>query len=570
MANLPLRDLGAVGVITDANPYTLPPNAFSKAVNVIFDDNRVQRAPLFKQVFPTVRSLLSYAASTGTFNDQAGTYDAAEGNPSTAARFVSSYADPVYGETVFVCDSDGVVRSYPNGSMVFVSPGSGLITNEEPWSHAQVAGLSFLARKGATPYARNVKTDAAYSLIGGDWNATHTSSVVRAYLDYAVMLNVTKGVVEFPTMVKWCNPIQYSDNIANVNWDPTNTSFIAGENILGEMTSGIRDGCVLGTGFIIYSYDQVWLMEYTGSSLVFNFRKLFPSGGIFNTNCVVEIEGKHFVLGEDDIYVHDGVTKQSIADGRVRRGIFKAINRNKRSVAFVMHDSTSNLVYFCYNSVSNEVKWANTQYCNQAAVYNYRSNTWSFMDLPNVIGGAESNIDLQANDYQQVAQNYEVYNSSYNSFENARPNITITLGIADPANNLTESCVYAVDLPAVSLTNLPVLPNTIAPAVVERVGLDLDEQPTGIPLRAYKTITSIVPQASFNSCDGSFVWQVGATDLPNSVVTYNNQTSFNPNTEYKIDLKVSGRYLAYKITSTSIEDFRIVGFDSEIVSTSRR
>lgn len=569
MANLPLRDLGAVGVITDANPYSLPPNAFSKAVNVVFDENRVQRAPLFKQVFPAIRSLLSYTDSVGTFDDQTGTYDAASGSSAASSRFVGSYADPSFGDTVFVCDNNGDVRSYPGGSLAFNTPSGTLVTNDEPWTHAQVAGLSYLARKGMRPYVRNVRTDASYSLIAGDWDTTHSAVAVRGYLDYVIMLNVTKGAVEYPTMVKWSNPVEYSSVVTSVNWDPSNPNFIAGENVLGEMTSGIRDGQILGTNFILYSQDQVWLMEYTGSSLVFNFRRLFPSGGIFNTNCVVEIEGKHFVFGEDDIYMHDGVSKQSLADGRIRRAVYNSVNRSKRSAAFVMHDSVSNLVYFCYNTSSDEVQWKGMQYCNQAAVYNYRSNTWSFMDLPNVVGGAETNVDLQKNTYPQVDGSYEIYNSSFVSFEGARPKITIAMGATDQANGLTESRVYALDLPSASLTNLPVTQETRTDAVVERIGVDLDDT-AGLPLRTYKTITNVIPQASFNTVDSTFKWEIGSSDLPNSPVIYRTSTQFNPSTEYKIDTKVSGRYLAYRITSTSLEDFRLVGFDSEVVSTSKR
>jgi hypothetical protein len=569
MANLPLRDLGQLGVITDANPYSLPINAFSKAQNVVFDENRVQRAPLFKEVFPAIRSTLSYTDSTGTFDSQTGTYDAATGSSSAAARFVGSYADPQFGETVFVCDNDGSVRTYPNGNLAVTGPGSGLITNEEPWSHAQVAGLSFLARKGMRPYVRNLKTDTNYSLLAGDWVSTDTAKVVRSYLDYVLVLNVTKGAVEYPTMVKWSDPVPYSVAVAGVTWDPFATTGIAGENIIADMTSPIRDGLVLGTNFIIYAQDQVWLMEYTGSSLVFNFRRLFPTGGIFNTNCVVEIEGKHFVFGEDDLYMHDGVSKQSLADGRVRRQVFNAINRTKRAAAFVMHDSVSNLIYFCYATNSDEVKWRNTQYCNQAAVYNYRTNTWSFMDLPNIIGGAESNIDLQANAYPQVTGSYEVYNSSFVSFEGARPKVTIALGITDTTNSLTESRVYALDLPAASLTNLPVTQETRAAAILERVGIDLDDT-VGLPLRSYKTITELVPQASFDADSSTFRWEIGSADLPTADVTYRTSTDFDPATQYKIDTKVSGRYLAYRVSTDSLENFKITGFDATVYSTSKR
>jgi hypothetical protein len=142
MANLPLRDLGQIGLITDTNPYTLPPNALSKALNVVFDDNRIQRAPVFKQLFPAIRTLISYSATADTYASNTGTYDAAIGTAASALRFSGYYADPVYGETLFVCDNDGAVRSYPNGSLELVTPSGTLVTNDEPWTHAQVAGLS--------------------------------------------------------------------------------------------------------------------------------------------------------------------------------------------------------------------------------------------------------------------------------------------------------------------------------------------------------------------------------------------------------------------------------------------
>jgi hypothetical protein len=569
MANVPLRNLGEIGVITDANPYTLPSNAFSRGQNVVFDENRVQRAPLFKQMFPAIRSTLSYNASTGTFDAQAGTYAAAEGGTTSSARFVSSYSDPQFGETVLVCDADGVVRTYPNGNMTFSYSGVS-VTNDETWSHAQVAGLSFLARKGMRPYARNIRTDGSYSLMGGDWVTTHSANVVRGYLDFVLCLNVTKGATEYPTMVKWSNPVEFSSAVADLRWDPANPGYVAGENIIGEMTTPIKDGCVLGSTFVIYSATQVWLMEYTGSSLVFNFRKLFETGGVINTNCVVEVEGKHYVFGEDDIYVHDGMSKQSIADGRVRAYIYNAINRSKKNSCFVMHDGASDLIYFCYNTLADEVKWKGVQFCNQAAVFNYRTNTWSFMDMPNLVGGGESSIDLSNNTYQALTGSYEVYNSSYVSFEGIKPKVTIALGITAASSGLTESRVYAVDLPSAGVVNLPVTMETLVPAVVERVGIDLDDSGSGISLRAYKNITCITPQAAFDAGSGVFVWEIGSSDLPNGPVVYRTSSVFNPNADYKIDTRVSGRYLAYKITSESLENFKISGFDSEITSLSKR
>ena len=568
MANLPVRQLGAVGIITDANPYDLPPNAFSNGNNVIFDEKRVQRSPVYKQVFNSVRSALSYDESSGSFDSQAFTYESAEGAPTTDVRFVSSYQDPSTGEVVLVADRDGTVRTYPNGHLEFATPGTGLVTNDEPWSHAQIAGKSILARKGMTPYIRWIGVEPNYTLLEGDWPAGDQATVARGFLDYIILLGMVKGGTEYPTMVKWSNPIGYADDTNDINWDPSNPNFIAGENVLGDLKTNIRDGLQLGNVFVIYAQDQVWIMEYTGSSYVFNFRRLFPTGGIINTNCVVEVEGKHFVFGENDIYVHDGNSKRSIADGRVRRKVFSTIDRSSQKGFFTLHDSVSNLIYFCYKTKLDEVSYRNTQFCNRAAVYNYVEDTWSFMDLPNIVGGSEANISLIKNLYSELNDSFELFNTSYVSFEGTTPKLSIMLGATDVANGLTESRIYAIDLPTSGLVNLPIEPETLKESWVERVGLDMDE--TGAGLKNYKLITCIVPQASFDSTESSFNWKVGSSDLPNGAVTWYSDQTYYPEQDYQLQMKVGGRYLAYRVGTVDIENFRLSGFDAEIREISRR
>lgn len=57
MANLPIRDLGSTGVVTDVDPYNLPFNAFTRANNVRFQSGRVSRAPVFR----TVKDSISFS-----------------------------------------------------------------------------------------------------------------------------------------------------------------------------------------------------------------------------------------------------------------------------------------------------------------------------------------------------------------------------------------------------------------------------------------------------------------------------------------------------------------------------
>lgn len=569
MANLPVRNLGGVGVVTDVNPYDLPNNAFSDARNVVFDDGRVIRSPTFKKLFPTPTSEATFTSITGDFASNTYTFENATGEPVTDVRFVASYADPADGEVALLADKTGVVRVYLDGNLSFATPVSGtLVTNEEPWAHCQVAGISVLSRAGMVPYGRKILTDDDYEYFSGDWASTDTCAVVRAYLDYMIAMNVTKNTVEYPTMVKWSNPIEFGTEVANVIWDPTNPANSAGENILAELKNPILDGLALGSQFIIYTTDQVYLMEYTGSSLVFNFRRLFATGGIINTNCVCEVEGKHYVFGSDDIYIHDGVSRKSIADGRVRRQVFNNILRNNFKKSFVVHDPSTSYIYFCYKTQESGQGFNETSFCNKAAVYNYKNDTWSFMDLPNAVGGSVITYDLSSSSYEATGNEYSNYNSGYNSFAADTAKIPVMVGVTDTANSLTETRAYALDLPSISKIGIKVETETLKEAYVERIGLDLDE--SGLPLRAYKTVQAFIPQAEFEASAGNLTLKVGAADKASSPVTWYTEYDFNPEQTDRIDTRASGKYLAYRLSMNNIEDFKFSGFDAEVISTSKR
>ena len=61
--------------------------------------------------------------------------------------------------------------------------------------------------------------------------------------------------------------------------------------------------------------DSIFLRTFVGGLSSSTSAKC-SHAGLINENCVVEVEGKHYCFGRDDIIVHDGTTKQSIADER--------------------------------------------------------------------------------------------------------------------------------------------------------------------------------------------------------------------------------------------------------------
>jgi hypothetical protein len=355
------------------------------------------------------------------------------------------------------------------------------------------------------------------------------------------------------------------------SWDATDTTKSAGFNDLVQMKTAIVDGATLGSNFIIYSSDQVWLMEFVGGTFIFNFRKLFTDTGVLNQNCVVEVEGKHFVMGSQDIYVHDGTTRQSICDERVRSFIYQGLNTQNANRCFVLLDEALSQIYFCYQSGDAQVAFPNADRCNRAAVYNYKNNTWSFMDLPNVSAGTTANVNTVSTYANATGLTYALVGGSYYDQEDSYDRHTIMVGEDNTTDGITSDKIYGVDLADEGKIAFQLDTEATKAPLLERTGLDLDE--AGSAASNYVVVTRLFPQAdTINTSDTTLTFQFGASDIPRNTPTYEAAVTFDISTDHKIDSRAAGRYLSYKMTlgSTDYKDFEFSGFDIDVTPTGAR
>lgn len=550
MVNLPLRNLGQTGIISDLNPHDLPLNAFNNGLNIVFNENKVIRAPVFKTMFDQTAQV---AQETGPIH-------------------VFNYNHPTDGAIYGVAYDDNTVVEYNNGVSSSATPTGATTSGSDftPYTHTEIAGLTVLCRKTTEPYIKDPVLSSNYSLMSvGDWPSADRAASMRGFKDFIVALNVTESGTDYDTMVKWTDVIQYrADVTAGVVWTPS-ASNNAGSNILTDFKTPIVDGLALGNIFVIYSTTESALMEYTGSSLVFSFRSLFTRDGVINQNCVVSTGREHYVFGDTDIYKHDGINMQSIANNRVRERIYSELNRSKKNNCFVHLDEVNDLIYFCYSSDESDIGFPSTNYCNKAAVYNLKTNTWSFVDLPNVAGAAITNISLSGTSYSLQTASYNALATSYSSYSDTSPRISAFAGMRDDNNGLTEGRVYANDMLLTGLLNAAAEPETLKTAFVERRGLDLDE--TQAPLRSYKQITAVIPQISTVSGTDPVTVKIGATDFPyDDAPNYATSYSFTPNTDHKIDTRASGRLVAYRVEESQGIYFNFSAADFEVELTSER
>lgn len=537
MPILPIRNLGQIGVITDIDSYDLPINGVSRANNVRFDDNKIKRASVFRCVLTTT---------------------------SATPVFTFSFEIPNGYDKIGIADRNGNVWFYQSGTEEDVTLSTWSAANSElPFTYTFLQGVGYLNRADRVPwFYKDGSTDFADLT---NWTSTWRCRSLRAFKDYLLALNVTKGTTDYPTMVKWSDIAQY--NAVPGSWDATLTTNSAGENTISEMKTPILDGLPLRDVFIVYSSDQVWMIEETGDALVFRFRKLFDNAGIINTNCVVEVDGRHFVFGFDDIYVHDGNSTESLLDGRNWHYVYKNMNKSETDKFWVQHDPFNSEIVFAYVSGDAEASFTSTSYCNRAAVFNYKNNTWSFVDLPNSGRPTVANF-ANVSTWSSVGSTWETVGGSWYDQDEAGDDVLFVPSVASTPNGLTVSRLYGWEKANEGVLPFAICTEATKPAFVERVSIDLDD--AGEELRAYKVIKSLYPQVSLKAPDQTVDFKFDGVDYSGQSVVWSTQVTYRPDTGYKVDTREAGRYLAWRMDTNDYNDFEISGFDADVVSTGRR
>lgn len=542
-----LRNLGAKGIVTDQDPYTLDVGAWSNGVNVRFRNNKITPAPVFR----TVKSPLAEAAPRYSFTAGIGSSnnDLFLGYMSGNVYYYSNGTETLYSPPGYVSSSvEANWTSYTVGNVVYVNR-----ADRPPW-YLLPTGSTFLdlSTAGSSP---------------DRWDPTWRCKIIAQCAGAIVALGMTKGAAIYPTMIKTSMPVT-ANNIP-ASWDITNPATLATENILQSMDGPIMDACPLGQDLIVYGQREAWRMHSDGSTFVYSYTKLSYAKGVLNTNCSVELDGKNYCFGIDDIWVHDGISEQSLCDQQVRDYIYGSLNISQAQRCYVQYNPRLNEIYFGYVSGDALTYFKNVTGCNRQATYNMTTQTWTFDDLPSVFNtdnGPVANLLT----YATVTATYDSMGGSYQDQEDGGKRTTIAIGDANPTYGVVSS-LYAYDeYGPGSVAPYPVDIHATAPPYFERTGIDLDELDAS--LRDYKLISSVYPQARVDTTGGQMLQiSVGSSDYPNNLApTWGPYQPYDGVTKYKLDVNMAGRWLALRFLWNDYHTFTVTGLDLDIKTQGRR
>lgn len=355
--------LQPLGVNLDVLPWELPESVWSGAENVRFSGGTTLPAQgISEQVFGTLRHDPNWFIMT-----EAG-----------------GYRWWVYASNTQISVTD--MTNHHDVTPLF-GANADLTTN---WTGGVINNLVVLNNGKEPPIWWTGAASDRMTILPG-WPAGQTAACIRPYRGYLVALNISDPSGEYPDAVLWSSPAPPGE--VPSSWDIADPSEDAGQTELSDTVGAVIDGAQLGDSFIIYKRNSCYIMQYTGSQSIHQFRKLYSGIGVLTTDCIGLLPGsRHLVLTTDDLVVHDGVSDpRSIAQGRAKKWLKYNLNWAAYQTCFIAANYRDNEMWIC-------IPVSNSPVANKAIVWNYVEDSISFRDIPAARYISSGVVDQQAKD----------------------------------------------------------------------------------------------------------------------------------------------------------------------------
>lgn len=349
-----INDVASVGVIRDSPPHEIPPEAWTLAENVRFEDDSIVQLLGYTQIFGTPGVAPYYA------------------------QFVSAPGQPwwLYAGLNKIYAYNGVTHS----DITRTTDGATYsATGAAQWQGTNIGGIPIINNGVDVPQFWGAYSSATHMANLTNWPSTLRCAVIRAFGPYLMALNLTDTGVLKPYDVRWSHPADPGN--VPVTWDITDPTHNAGQISLSDVDSGqIVDGLSLQGKFYVYKENSCWRFRNVGGQFIFDEDAFLETTGLLSPRCVA-ITGdgqRHFFIGQDNIYTHDGNAAKPLLDKRTRRYLFNSVDVGSYANSFVFINPVRREGWFCYPALGQ-------QYPSRAMIVNY-----------DTFANTECDIDFQA------------------------------------------------------------------------------------------------------------------------------------------------------------------------------
>jgi hypothetical protein len=533
----------------DRSPYNMPNEIWSAGDHVNFREGKTNVSLGTKIIYGWTGETPSLPANGYMGSD-----------PITAevwTDFDSSY--------IFYANSDKIYRVNPSGSHVDVTRVS--LSNpalkdpytgdyDDGWTSTIFNGALVFNNSKDLPQFYNQTTSNMENL--SNWNANERCGVIRPFKNYLIALDIYDASTSnaYPNKVLWSDTAPVGG--VPTSWDTGDPAVQAGYNILPDTQGRAIEGKALGDTFFIYKTDAVWAMQFIGGNLVFSFRKVFSDGsGVLAKDCVTEFDGKHFVVGINDIYIHDGTSKKSVISNKMRKAFYSDINPDHTDKVKCIHDPKNReiTVYFPTSSSTDGQ-------ADKFIIYNYELDTWAQRSVKNITHIISGSIQKEIADPEGWDNDNNSWDSDVSywgdeSYNPSRKDLIYFQGGSERGIYLGEEGLLFGSRAPVLSGGFYYIP------FVERIGLDFEDD------KGYKYINAIYPH--FEG-EGLLNIYVGTQEEQQGGITWSEPQRFMIGEDYKVNFRESGRYISIRFESYNAISgvWSLTGYSIEYTYEGRR
>lgn len=334
------------GLVMDRPPEEVPATVWTSGDGVMFIDGSTSRVPGYARFSdPLIGGLgqLQFAMEV-------------------------SYLGVVYW---LYCDATHIYVTV-NGTSYNITPAGGLSAAAAgEWSGCVLNGVPVLSNPHITPVYWSFNTAASCVALPG-WPSGARCKCMRAFKYNLFALGITDGGITQDSTGWWSKSAEPGS--IPTEWTPSADND-AGDFTCGDTPGAILDACILRDSLVIYKNGSCYVGNYIAGDLVYSFRLLFESVGIMAMHCVVEYNGQHWVLTEDDVVQHDGQSFTSVVQDKVKRTLIASIEPSALNLCRVIFKHSDSQVWVCIPTTGHTL-------LNRAYLINALTGDIGVMSLP--------------------------------------------------------------------------------------------------------------------------------------------------------------------------------------------
>lgn len=435
------------------------------------------------------------------------------------------------------CD-DGIYVT--NTTSWFNITPAGFTTGKTPeqWSGGLLNGIPIINYQEGAPQYWDFNTGNVTQDIPDFLNHFDKCEYIGISKFHCFALQPTEAGDLLESKVAWSDATEPGQVGKNSWWTPGANSE-AGDVLLSDTRDPILAAVNLRGQLAVYKANSTYLMTYIGGTFIWDTRLLFSNQGILAPRAVVDLPGgRHAMLTDGDVVVHDGQTAQSIVDRRWRRTIFNLIDPDNYLRSFAVHDQRNSEVLFCIPQ-----KGATDP--TIAVAWNYYEDKIGIRDLAPSTHGASGIVTESTFDPSWNAQTdtWDSYVGAWNQsrFNPADDGVLIS--------NATNRQVYYLD-------GAEDQDGVSHETVVRKEMMDFDAP------GSRKLITAIWPRMVAQAGQTVQV-RVGSADHPDTPITWGSYVDYLPDSDDFVPYIAEGRFLSFEFRTTEGNTWSLIGFDVE-------